>query len=47
MNQMNTHKSEIMNEVKNLNGKNEVEQRMSAEENTTVRIWIWQYLQTL
>jgi len=44
---MNSHKAEIINEVKNMTSRLEIESRMNAEENTTVQIWIWQYLQTL
>jgi hypothetical protein len=44
---MNSHKAEIMNEIKNMNGRKEIEARMNSEENTTVRVWIWQYLQTM
>lgn len=36
-----------MIEVKNLSGKQEIEARMNAEKNTSVRVWIWQYMQTL
>jgi len=44
---MNSHKAEIMSEIKNMNGREKIESRMNGEENTTVRIWIWQYLQTM
>ena len=41
------HKAEIMAEITNLTSREELQNRMDSEENTTVRIWIWQYLQTL
>ena len=41
------HKAEIMVEIKNMSGREEIERRLETEKNATVRIWIWQYLQTL
>ena len=42
-----SHKAEIMAEIKNMSGREEIQKRMDSEDNTTVKIWIWQYLQTL
>jgi len=42
-----SHKAEIMAEIKNMGGREEIQKRMDSEDNTTVKIWIWQYLQTL
>jgi hypothetical protein len=42
-----SHKAAVMQEIASMTGRKEIEARMAAEENTTVRIWIWQYLQTL
>ena len=40
------HEAEILAEIKRMSGRKEIEQRMESEENTTVRIIIWDYLQT-
>ena len=42
-----SHKAEVMAEIKNMTSREEIQKRMDNEEYTTVRIWIWQYLQTL
>jgi len=42
-----SHKAEVMAEITSLAGREEIQNRMDNEDNTTVRIWIWQYLQTL
>jgi hypothetical protein len=41
------HEAEILAEIKGMSGRKEIEQRMAAEENTFVRLVIWNYLQTL
>jgi len=46
MNEKN-HKAEIMAKITNLTSREEIQNRMDSEDNTTVKIWIWQYLQTL
>jgi hypothetical protein len=42
-----SHKAEVMAEIKSMTSREEIQKRMDNEEYTTVRIWIWQYLQTL
>jgi hypothetical protein len=44
---MDSHKSEVLSKIKAMSGRKEIEEAMNQEENTTVRIWMWQYLQTL
>lgn len=41
------HKAEVMAEITNLTSREEIQNRMDSEDNTTVKIWIWQYMQTL
>ena len=44
---MNEHRQEVLQEIKNMGGREEIKNRMDMEDNTTVKIWIWQYLQSL
>jgi len=41
------HRSEVLAEIKGMPGRQSILRRLDEETNATVRIWIWEYLQSL